>query len=454
MAKKALQATDFQHLLEEILNNGTAGNAHVLNEQLHPSDIADLLEALPREKRAELWDRVDNAGQGEILTEVHGDVRSQLIEASSDAQLLAALASLQGDELADLHEDLPQNVIKEMLVTMDSGRRLCYETIRSYPDDTAGGLMDIDAITIRAETTLELVLRKIRELRELNGSLPEHFDSVMVVDSNDCPLGALRLADAVSMPPNTLASAVMDVDVPAIPVLTPANEVAQLFENLDLVSAPVVNDKGQLLGRITVDDVIDVIREQSVHAMMSQAGLDEDTDMFAPIWRSALQRTLWLSANLVNAFIAAFVIDRFSASIQQIVALAVLMPVVASMGGVAGNQTLALVTRGIALNQVTSANARHLLLRELGLGIINGLFWAVVIAIVVMLWFSNAQLGLVFGVALTINMLTAAGAGTGVPLLLDRVGVDPALAGGVVLMAITDVVGFTLFLGLATLFLL
>jgi len=236
--------------------------------------------------------------------------------------------------------------------------------------------------------------------------------------------------------------------------MTSAGKVAQLFENLDLISAPVVNEDGQLLGRITVDDVIDVIRGQSEHAIMSQAGLNTDMDMFAPLLQSAFRRTVWLSANLINAFIAAYVIDLFSASIQEIVALAVLMPVVASMGGVAGNQSLALVTRGLALDQVKSSNARRLLLREIALGLINGIFWAIVVALVIIYWFENVSLGLVFAVALIINLLTAALAGTAVPLVLNKSGIDPALAGGVLLMAVTDVVGFTAFLGLATLVLL
>ena len=454
MATEAQHSSGFQHLLEQALQNGSADKLQELLDRHHPSDIADALEALPRELRAQLWHIVDAAKKGEILTEVHGDVREQLIDASAESELVDALLGLQPDELADIDEKLSRRVIDKMLANMDARQKFRYQSVRSYPDDSAGGLMDIDAITIRSDHTLDEVLQKLRQLRKRDGALPEHFESAMVVDEQKHYLGALRLSDAVSLPADTTVGAAMDTEIPGIEAMTPASKVVQLFENLDLVSAPVVNDSGQLLGRITVDDVIDVIRGQSEHAIMSQAGLNRDTDMFAPILQSAFRRTVWLSANLINAFIAAYVIDLFSASIQQIVALAVLMPVVASMGGVAGNQSLALVTRGIALNQVTSSNAWHLLLRELALGVINGIFWALIVALVIIFWFDNIQLGLVFAAALIINLLTAALAGTGVPLLLNRAGIDPALAGGVLLMALTDVVGFTAFLGLATLFLL
>lgn len=454
MATEAEQTPGFEHLLEEALNNESSEKLQTLLDAHHPSDIADALEAMPWELRTQLWARVSAAKKGEILTELHGDVREQLIAASTEHELVEALLCLQADELADIDRQLPRRVIDSMLQSMEATQKFRYETVRSYPDDSAGGLMDIDAITIRAEQTLDEVLQKLRRLRQRDGLLPEHFESAMVVDENKQYLGALRISDAVSLPGDMRVGAAMDSKIPGITAMTSASKVVQLFENLDLVSAPVINEKGQLLGRITVDDVIDVIRRQSEQAMMSQAGLNRDTDMFAPILQSAFRRTVWLSANLLNAFIAAYVINLFSASIQQIVALAVLMPVVASMGGVAGNQSLALVTRGIALEQVTASNARSLLWREMALGMINGVFWSAVVAVVITLWFEHIQLGLVFAAALIINLLTAALAGTGVPLLLNRAGIDPALAGGVLLMALTDVVGFSAFLGLATLFLL
>lgn len=445
---------DIQHLLEQAQQQGDDASVQMLLDAYHPSDIADALEAMPRELRVQLWQNIEADKKGEILTEVHGEVREQLINSSSEKELVDALAGLQPDELADIDEKLPDSVVDKMLAGMDATQKFRYESVRRYPDDTAGGLMDIDAVTISPDDTLLNVLNEIRELRKREGAVPEHLESVMVVDAQNYYLGALRLSDAVSLSPKSRVGDVMDTGVPAIEVMTPANKVAQLFENLDLISAPVVNEVGQLLGRITVDDVIDVIRGQSEHTIMSQAGLNRDMDMFAPLMQSAFRRNVWLSANLVNAFIAAYVIDLFSASIQQIVALAVLMPVIASMGGVAGNQSLALVTRGLALDQVKSSNARRLLLRETALGMINGLFWASVVTLVIIYWFDNLSLGLVFAVALIINLLTAALAGTLVPLVLNKAGIDPALAGGVLLMAVTDVVGFSAFLGLATLILL
>ena len=445
---------DIQSLLEEAHLEGHSDRVQSLLNAHHPSAIADALEGLPRDLRAELWQSIDAEKKGEILTEVHGEVLEQLIEASTDKELLEALMGLQPDELADIDVKLPDNVVHKMLAGMDAKQKFHYESVRRYPDDTAGGLMDIDAVTIKPDNTLDDVFKDLRELRKRDGCIPEHLESVMVVDAQNHFLGSLRLGDAVSLAAETRVSDIMDTDIPAIDVMTSAGKVAQLFENLDLISAPVVNEDGQLLGRITVDDVIDVIRGQSEHAIMSQAGLNTDMDMFAPLLQSAFRRTVWLSANLINAFIAAYVIDLFSASIQEIVALAVLMPVVASMGGVAGNQSLALVTRGLALDQVKSSNARRLLLREIALGLINGIFWAIVVALVIIYWFENVSLGLVFAVALIINLLTAALAGTAVPLVLNKAGIDPALAGGVLLMAVTDVVGFTAFLGLATLVLL
>jgi magnesium transporter len=358
------------------------------------------------------------------------------------------------DELADLDEDLPISVVDAMVRAMDAQRRGRYEAVRAFPDDSAGGLMDVDATAVRADVTLRAVIRYLRQLRRRAGELPEHLDSVMVIDRGNRYLGVLRLSDAVSLPPETPVSAAMNAGVPAIEVLTPAGKVARLFEDQDLMSAPVVGDDGRLLGRITVDDVVDVMREEAEHDVMSRAGLTESTDMFAPVTRSAPRRAIWLGVNLVNAFIAAWVIGLFEASIEQVVALAVLMPVVASMGGVAGNQTLTLVTRGLALEQVGRSNAWRLLLKEIGVGLLNGLFWAVVVALIAVLWFENTRLAMVFGLALVINLLTGATAGTLVPLLLQRLGIDPALAGGVVLTAATDVVGFFSFLGLATLWLL
>jgi magnesium transporter len=448
------QQTDYREALHTALEEGARQAVTGLLKGLHPAQIADALESLPRELRPELWREVPAASKGEVLLEAHGEVRRQLIDVSDEQELLAALATLEMDELADIDADLPVSVVDAMVQDMDAQRRDRYEAVRAYPDDTAGGLMDVDAAAVRTDVTLKAVLRYLRQVRRRAGALPEHLDSLMVVDRDNAYLGVLKLSDVVSLDSRTTVSGAMTAGVPAIPVLTPATRVARLFEDQDLISAAVVSDAGRLLGRITIDDVVDVMREQAEHEVMSRAGLRGATDMFAPIVPSAARRALWLGVNLVNAFIAAWVIGLFEESIEKIVALAVLMPVIASMGGVAGSQTLTLVTRGIALEQIGRSNARRLLLRELTLGMLNGVVWAVVVAVVAVLWFGDTRLGVVFGTALILNLLTGAMAGTLVPLTLQRLGIDPALAGGVLLVAATDIVGFLSFLGLATLFLL
>jgi magnesium transporter len=298
------------------------------------------------------------------------------------------------------------------------------------------------------------VIRYLRQLRAREKQLPEHLDSLVVVDRDNNYLGMLMLSDLVSLDPETAVSDIMLTEIRPIPVETSSERVMRQFEDQDLLSAPVVDGAGKLLGRITVDDVMDVMRGVAEHEVMSRAGLSQGTDIFAPVLPGAMRRAVWLGVNLINAFIAAWVIGLFEESIDKVVALAVFMPVVASMGGVAGTQTLTLVARGLALEQVRSNNAGRLLMREIASGLLNGIFWAIVVALVAILWTGDMRLGIVFGAALVINLLTGAMAGTLVPLVLQRIGIDPALAGGVVLIAATDVVGFVSFLGLATLFVL
>jgi magnesium transporter len=452
--EQSKQNPDHLKQLHEALVDGSPQEVINLLDAMHPSAIANALETLPRDLRPDLWQLVATPSKGEVLLETHGEVRQQLITITDEQVLLAALAILEIDELADLDADLPAPVVNAMVEAMDTERRQRYETVRFYPDDTAGGLMDVDAAAVRMDVSLKAVLRYLRKLRKQRGSLPEHLDSLMVVDRNNQYLGILRLSDVVSLGAKTTVSETMTAGIPPIPVLTPAAKVARLFEDQDLISAPVVSQTGRLLGRITIDDVVDVMRDEAEQEIMSRAGLSKATDMFAPIIPSAGRRAIWLGVNLINAFIAAWVIGLFEDSIDKIVTLAILMPVVASMGGVAGSQTLTLVTRGLALEQIRQSNAWRLLLRELALGLLNGFLWALVVAIIAFFWFNSAQLGIVFGVALAINLLTGALAGTLIPLILQRVGIDPALAGGVILIAATDVIGFLSFLGLATIFLL
>ena len=417
---------------------------------LHPSELADLLESLPSEIRDELWVHVEPEAEGDVLAQANDAVRAALLENMAPHEVAAATASLDTDDAADILQDLPVSRADEVLRSMDEQNRVRIASVLSYPEDTAGGLMNVDVVTVRADVDVEVVLRYLR----LHGSIPEKTDSLMVVDRENIYLGVLSLAALVAASPDTYIGDLMRIDADGIPATTDEASVALLFEQRDLLSAAVVDGNGSLLGRITVDDVIDVIREQSAHSFMSAAGLNEEEDIFAPVVDSTRRRSLWLGINLATAFLAAWVIGRFEATIEQLVALAILMPVVASMGGVAGSQTLTIVIRGLALGQIGSANARLLLYRELAIGVLNGILWAVVVALVGGLWFGDIRLGAVIGIAIIINLVVAAFSGAVIPLILRRINVDPALAGGVVLTTVTDVVGFFAFLGLATLFLL
>lgn len=440
--------------LEKTLNASDLGRAAARLQASDPPTIANTLEAFPWERRLQIWQLLTPQTKGAVLIELYEEVQDRLIAESSPAELAQAVSNLDIDELADLYERLPEKVRAAVLHTMDELRRQRFEAVRRYPDNSAGGLMDVDAVAVRGDATLGTVLRYLRRIRHQQGELPEHMDAVIVVDCNFRYIGMLSLSDLVSLEENRIVSEVMCTEVHSIPALTKAKKVARLFEDYDLFSAPVVDENGKLIGRITVDDVVDVIREEADHTLMSKAGLEEESDMFAPIIPSAKRRAVWLGANLVNAFIAAWVIGRFESSIEQLVALAVLMPVVASMGGIAGTQTLTLVTRGIALDQVGPNNIGRVLKKELGVIAVNAVLFALTVAAVAMVWYQDINLGLVFALALTINLLNGAMAGAMIPLALHKLGIDPALAGGVVLMATTDVLGFFAFLGLATFFLL
>jgi len=322
--------------------------------------------------------------------------------------------------------------------------------VLSYPADSAGGLMNTDTVTVRPDVSLDVVQRYLRQ----RSQLPEQTNTLFVVSRYGRYLGMLHLAKLVTVDPERDVSEIMDTTVEALPADLPASQVAKRFQDLDLISAPVVDEEGMLLGRITIDDVVDVIRDEAEHSIMSMAGLDEEEDVFAPIMRSARRRAVWLGANLFTAFLAARVVGLFEETLAQVVALAVLMPIVASMGGIGGSQTLTLMIRGLALGQIGTSNARLLLLKELAVAVINGVLWGVVVAAIALVWFGDPMLGAVIGVALTINQVIAAVAGVGLPLAMKQLGIDPALAGSVVLTTITDVVGFFTFLGLGALLLL
>lgn len=447
-------AETIPELVEQAIDSESTGPLIDALEPLHASEVADVLESLPYEQRLFLWRLLDADTKGDVLVEAHGEVSRQLIRETSAEELVMAVERLDIDALADLDAHLPGEVVTAVLQAMDAQRRRRFEAVRSYPDDTAGGLMDADAIAVRGDVTLDVVLRYVRQLRHQQGSVPEHINTLMVVSNDNLYLGMLHLGDLVSLDPDKTVAEVMDREVAAIPADMPARKVAREFENHDLISAAVVDKAGHLIGRITVDDVLDVIREEGDRSFRHMGGVHDETDIFAPALTSARHRALWLGVNLLNGLMAAWVIGIFGESIEKMVALAILMPVVAGMGGVAGTQTMTIVTRGLALEQVVRGNALRLLYKELGVGLMNGLLWGALVASVSVFWFDNTALGLVFGLALIINLIVAALAGTLVPLLLHKVGIDPALAGGVLLIAATDVIGFAVFLGLATLILL
>jgi magnesium transporter len=417
---------------------------------LHPSEIALLIESLPPGERELVWGMVDREDRGEVLVHVPEGVRENLVEHMEVADLVAAAKDLEIDDLADFIEDLPETVTQQVLRAMDARDRGRLEQVLAYEPDTAGGLMNTNTVTVRPDVTLDVVHRYLR----MRGRLWATTDMLFVVDRYGRYLGSLPLAKILTREPDTLVHTVMERDTEALRASQSAQEVAQRFENLDLISAPVVDENNHLVGRITVDDVVDVIRSEAEQRMMRMAGLSDEEDIFSPVAIAARRRAIWLGINLITAFMAAWVVGQFEAAIEQVVALAVLMPVVASMGGIGGSQTLTLMIRGLSLGQIGVANARALLRKELRVALFNGVVWALVVGVITVLWFGSYKLGLVIGIALLLNQLNGALSGVWLPLLLKRMGIDPALAGSVILTTFTDVGGFFALLGLGSLILL
>jgi len=406
---------------------------------------------LPLTQRQILWDLLDTEQDGETLMELTENVRNELVQNMDQDEIVAAAEQMDVDDLADFIQELPVDVTREILDSLSEQDRRRLETVLSYPEDTAGGLMNTDTVTVRPEVTLDVVLRY---LRQLGDRVPRDTDQLFVTNRDDKYLGTLRLSDLVTHDPHDTVAEVMSLGVQPFNAYTDASEVARRFEQYDLLSAPVVDDDGKLVGRITVDDVVDLIREEGEHQFMGSAGLSEDEDMFAPVLVSSRRRAVWLGINLLTAFLASWVIGQFQETLDKIVALAVLMPIVASMGGVGGTQTLTLAIRGIALGQLSGKNALYLVMKELAVAAINGIVWALVVGLIAGYWFHSTDIALVIGAAMIINLIAAAVTGAILPLVLEKLGIDPALAGGVLLTTVTDVVGFLSFLGLATLFLL
>ena len=437
-------------LLSDALDSGRLGPVRRMVNTLAPAEIGNLLESLPPDKRMVVWGLVDPEDDGEVLVHVGDEVREGLIADMDPDELVAAVEDLDIDDLADLVEDLPDTVIDEVLKSMDRENRERLEQVLSYDEDSAGRLMNPDVVTVRADTTIDVVLRYLR----LRGELPEHTDHIYVVSKRHQYLGRIALQALLTHEPSTPINRLLDDEQPAIGVDETSDMVARQFSDHDWISAPVVDDNNILLGRITIDDVVDIIREQAEHQALGAAGLDEDEDLFSPVWRAMRRRLIWLSINLGTAFLAASVVGQFEGTIDKLVALAVLMPIVAGMGGNAGTQVLALMVRGLALGQVGASNIKTLLWKEARVGLLNGVVLGAILALIVLLWFHNIGLSLVIFVALTCNLLFAAIAGVMVPVMLKRAGYDPALASSIFLTTVTDVMGFFTFLGLATLVLL
>ncbi len=448
MSQSNAASQDALDKLTNALESGTFIDVRRMLNGLAPADIAHLIESSPPRMRHIIWQMVEVEEEGEVLGELSDELQGQFLGRMDAAEVAALTEGMEHDDIADLLQQVPDRITYEVLNAMDIQDRTRLERVIFYPDDTAGGLMNTDTITIRAPLTLDVVLRYLRRHAEI----PPMTDNLIVVNRADQFIGLLPLRTLLVSDPTASVRDTMITDVIPISVDMPDYEVARLFERKDWVSAPVVDSHGKLLGRITIDDVVDVIREDADHSFMSMAGLDEEEDTFAPIMRAAPRRAIWLGINLVTAFIAAGVINLFQDTIEKVVALAVLMPIVASMGGIAGTQTLTVLVRGIAVGQIVRNNQRWLVNREFMIGVINGVLWAAVVAVAASLWFDDWTIGIIIAAAMVINLITAALTGALLPLMLQRMNIDPALAGGVVLTTVTDVVGFVSFLGLATLF--
>jgi magnesium transporter len=435
--------------LRTAIDEGAVRSAERMINTLHPAEIAQLLESLPRNRREIVWELTDPELDGDVLIELSDEVRAQLIREMDPEELAAATEGMEVDDLADLIADLPEKVTQQLLRNMDQQDRERLSQVLSWPEDSAGGLMNTDTVSVRSDVSLEVVQRYLR----MRGSLPDRTDRLIVVDRNDKFLGTVTLASLLTDDTDKLVGACLDPEAPRIAPELPAREVSQLFRDRDLVSAAVVEESGRLLGRITIDDVVDVITEEAAHEVMAGAGLRDEEDVFASIVPASRRRLIWLGVNLVTAFMAAAVVQRFEGTIAKVAALAALMPIVASMGGIAGTQTVTLIIRGLALGQVQWRDARWLLMREVGVSVLTGLAMALIVGVVTVLWLGTWKIALIIAAAMLVNLLNAAIVGVMVPLTLRRLKIDPALSAGVILTTFTDVIGFATLLGLGALFL-
>jgi magnesium transporter len=436
--------------LVETIESGHEQDVRSMLAELHPVDTARLLESVTPEQRPAIWSEQSDANRGEILLEVSDGVREDLLRGMENPALVNAIRELDIDDIADLIPDLPDDVLADVLFNVDKEARAGLDEVLSYPEDTAGGLMNVDAVAIRENITTRVVIRYLR----LKGEIPENTDKLFVVDRRGRLTGILPVTLLLTSPADERVGKLVDSEPISFRAMAPEDDVTDAFEKYNLVSAAVVDEQERLLGRITVDDVVDVIRENADQSIMARAGLIDDADIFAPVTRTAKSRALWLGVNLITAVIASWVIGQFEATIEKLVALAVLMPIVASMGGNAGTQTLTIVIRGLSVGTISQANAGRVLKKELLVGGLNGMIWAFAVAVVATVWYHDYGLGLIIALAMVINLVVSAVAGVTLPMLFQRLGIDPALAGGVALTTLTDVVGFFALLSLATVFLL
>ena len=435
--------------LRGALREGSWRGAARMIAAMHPAEIANLIESLPPAQREVVWNFVEPDIEGDVLVELSEEVRQAFIEGMDAEELLAAAEDMELDDLADLVGDLPEAVGAQLVKSMDAQDRERVNTLLLYEDDTAGGLMNTDTVSVRADVTVDVVLRYLR----MRGELPDKTDRLFVVDRNDIYRGTVTLTRLLTEDPEKPVGDILDPEAPRIAPETTNNEVARLFQDRDLVSAAVVDTGGRLLGRITVDDVVDVIREEAAHEVMSSAGLRDEEDVFAGVIPSTRRRLVWLAINLATAFLASAVVSRFVGTIEKVAALAALMPIVASMGGIAGTQTVTLIIRGMALGKVEWVNAKWLLWKEIAVGGLNGLAFAIIVGSVTAVRYGVWNLAAIIAAAMLVNLLAAAMVGVLIPLLLRRMRIDPALSAGVILTTFTDCIGFATLLGLGTLFL-
>jgi len=437
-------------LIKNLVSKKNISSLENLLDDLHPADIADILESLPVQKRLVLWELVKSENEGDILIEVSDSVRQTLIADMDSTELLAAAEQLETDEIADIAPDLPEEVLQDLLDSLDIQNRERLQSALSYPEDSVGSLMEFEVTTIREDLTLEVVLNYLRKIKKL----PNHTDKLFVVDKGDLILGALPLERILVNSPLTKVKSVMAKEIVLFKPEDLADEASNAFERYDLVTAPVVDENKKLVGRLTVEAVMDFIRQEADNEKFSMAGLREEEDIFSSIWKSVQNRWAWLAINLLTAFIASRVIGIFEGSIEKVVALAALMPIIASIGGNSGNQTTAMIVRALAIGQLTQSSIRSLLYKEISVALLNGLIWGSIVGLFAFYLYNNADLGFVMASAMVLNLILAAIMGVLMPLLMHRLGKDPAVGSSVLITAMTDSGGFFIFLGLATLVLM